>query len=53
MDFVTDELFDDRRIRLLKMADYCTRKRPGIVVGQRLRGSNGVDALTRIGFGRS
>ena len=52
MDFMTDELFDGRRIRLLTIVDHFTRESLGIVVGQRLRGSDVADALNRIGFDR-
>lgn len=37
MDFMTDELFDGRRIRLLTIVNHFTRESPAIVVGQRLR----------------
>jgi putative transposase len=53
MDFMTDELYDGRRTRLLTIVDHLTRESLGIVVGQRLRGRDVVEALTRIRFNRS
>ena len=46
------ESFDGRCIRLLTIVDHFTRESLGIVVGQRLRGSDVADALNRIGFDR-
>ncbi len=52
MDFMTDELFDGRHIRLLTIVDHFTRESLAIVVGQRLGGHEVVEALTRIGMNR-
>lgn len=48
MDFMTDELFDGRRIRLLTIVDLFSRESLAIEVGQRLRGRDVADVLTRI-----
>lgn len=37
MDFVSDALFDGRRLRLLTVIDLYTRECLGIYVGQNLR----------------
>jgi putative transposase len=37
MDFVSDALFDGRRLRLLTVIDLYTRECLGICVGQNLR----------------
>ncbi|KAF0856208.1 hypothetical protein Y788_06880 [Pantoea dispersa 625] len=37
MDFVSDALFDGRRLRLLTVIDLCTRECLGICAGQNLR----------------
>jgi putative transposase len=52
MDFMADELFDGRRIRLLTIVDHFTRESLAIVVGQRLGSHEVVEALDRIGMGR-
>jgi putative transposase len=49
MDFMTDELFDGRRIRLLTIVDHFTRESLAVDVGQRFRGRDVVDVLKRIG----
>ena len=48
MDFMSDELFDGRRIRLLTIVDNHTRESLAIHVGQRIRGSEVVQVLERI-----
>ena len=53
MDFMTDELFDGRRIRLLTIVDHFTRESIAIEVGQRMRGKDVVATLEGIGIGRS
>ena len=52
MDFMTDELFDGRQIRLLTIVDHFTRESIAIDVGQRCRGKNVVATLERIGAER-
>jgi putative transposase len=52
MDFMADELFDGRHIRLLTIVDHFTRESLAIVVGQRLGDHEVVEALTRIGMNR-
>lgn len=42
MDYMTDELFDGRRIRVLTTVDNHTRESLAIHVGQRIRGCEGV-----------
>ncbi|MBU73920.1 IS3 family transposase [Spongiibacter sp.] len=48
MDFVSDALFDGRRLRLLTIIDQFTRECLGIVVGQSLKGHDVQEALTAI-----
>jgi putative transposase len=48
MDFMSDELFDGRRIRLLTIVDNHTRESLAIYAGQRIRGVEVVQALERI-----
>ena len=48
MDFMSDELFDGRRIRLLTIVDNHTRESLAIHVGQRIRGCEVVQVLERI-----
>jgi putative transposase len=48
MDFVSDTLFDGRRLRLLTIIDLFTRECIGILVGQSLRGHDVQEALTAI-----
>ncbi|MEM9412744.1 MAG: IS3 family transposase [Planctomycetota bacterium] len=52
MDFMTDELFDGRRIRLLTIVDHFTRESIAIEVSQRCRGKDVVATLERIGASR-
>jgi putative transposase len=45
MDFVSDELFDGSRIRILTIVDNFTRESPYIMVGKGLKGQDVVKAL--------
>jgi len=47
MDFMADELFDGRRIRILTIVDNFSRVSPGIEVGQSFKATDVVDALNR------
>ena len=47
MDFMADELFDGRRLRLLTIVDNFSRVRPFIGVGLRYQGYDVVTALNR------
>lgn len=49
MDFMSDELFDGRRIRLLTIVDNFTRESPAIEVDQSLGGHRVVEVLRRVG----
>ena len=53
MDFMSDELFDGRQIRLLTIVDHFTRESLAIEVGQRMRGKNVVSALERLACNRT
>ncbi len=53
MDFMSDELFDGRRIRLLTIVDHFTRESLAIEVGQRLRGKDVVSVLVRLACDRT
>lgn len=48
MDFVADELFDGRKLRMLTVVDCYTRECLAIDVGQSLKGDDVVNSLTRI-----
>jgi putative transposase len=48
MDFMSDELFDGRRIRLLTIVDNHTRESLAIHIGRRVRGFEVVEVLERI-----
>jgi len=48
MDFMSDELFDGRRIRLLTIVDNFTRESPAIEVDQRLGGHRVVEILRKL-----
>jgi putative transposase len=48
MDFVSDALFDGRRIRALTVVDAFTRKALPIDVNQGIKGEQVVEAMTRI-----
>lgn len=52
MDFMSDELFDGRQIRLLTIVDHFTRESLAIEVGQRMRGREVVDVLERLACDR-
>ncbi|TDN51526.1 hypothetical protein EC847_11855 [Scandinavium goeteborgense] len=52
MDFVSDALFDGRRLRLLPVIDLYTRECLGIFVGQNLRSTEVVDMLNSIALRR-
>jgi putative transposase len=52
MDFVSDALFDGRRLRALTILDTFTRESLAIEVGKNLRGDDVVFALSRIAFER-
>lgn len=48
MDFMSDQLFDGRRFRLLTLVDNFTRESLAIQVGQQLKGDDVVAVLDRI-----
>ena len=48
MDFVADELFDGRKLRMLTVVDCYTRECLAIDLGQSLRGDDVVSSLSRI-----
>ena len=48
MDFMSDELFDGRRIRVLTIVDHFSRESPAILVGGSLGGRRVVDALASL-----
>jgi putative transposase len=52
MDFVSDALYDGRRLRLLTIIDLFTRECLGICVGQNLRAGDVIDMLNTIAFSR-
>lgn len=49
MDFMSDELFDGRRIRLLTIVDNFTRESLAIEVGERIGGHRVVEILMQLG----
>jgi len=49
MDFMSDELFDGRRIRLLTIVDNFTRESLAIEVGERIGGQRVVEVLMQLG----
>ena len=49
MDFVHDQLFDGRKIRILTVIDTFTRLSPAIEVRQKFRGADVVTTLERVG----
>lgn len=53
MDFMADELFDGRRIRLLTIVDNFTRESIAIVVDSGIGGRGVVEALSRVAVTRS
>ena len=48
MDFVSDQLYDGRRIRVLTLVDNHTRESLALHVGQRVRGMDVVHVLERV-----
>jgi putative transposase len=48
MDFVHDQLFDGRKIRVLTIVDTFTRLSPAIEVRQQFRGADVVEVLERV-----
>jgi putative transposase len=52
MDFMADELFDGRRIRVLTIVDHFSRESLAIEVGQRFRGQDVARVLMQIGAER-
>jgi len=52
MDFMADELFDGRRIRVLTIVDHFSRESLALEVGQNFRGQDVARVLTRIGTER-
>ena len=48
MDFMSDELFDGRRIRILTLVDNHTRESLAFHVAQRIRGMEVVEVLERV-----
>jgi putative transposase len=48
MDFMSDELFDGRRIRVLTLVDNHARESLAIQVAQRIRGMDVVEVLERV-----
>src|SRR4051794_5083339 len=48
MDFVHDQLFDGRKIRILTVVDTFTRLSPAIDVRQQFRGADVVQTLERV-----
>ena len=53
MDFMSDELYDGRRIRLLTIVDHFTRESLAIDVGQRMLGNEVVSVLERVACHRN
>ena len=51
MDFMSDELFDGRRIRMLTIVDHFTRESLAIEVDGSLGGHRVVEALARLALG--
>jgi putative transposase len=51
-DFMSDELFDGRQIRLLTIVDHFTRESVAIAVGQRMRGREVVEVLEQVACNR-
>ena len=52
MDFMADELFDGRRLRVLTIVDHFSRESVAIEVGRRFTGRDVVRVLTRLGVER-
>jgi len=53
VDFVADQLADGRKLRALTIVDVFTRESLAIEVGQRLKGTDVVRVLSRIGSQRA
>lgn len=53
MDFMSDELFDGRKIRLVPIGDHFTRESLAIEVGPRMRGTDVAAALERLAMNRA
>ena len=53
MDFMSDELYDGRRIRLLTLVDNFTRESLAIEVDSHLGEHRVVEVLQRLRYGRS
>ena len=51
MDFMSDELFDGRRIRMLTIVDHFTRESLAIEVDGSMGGQRVVEALTHLALG--
>jgi putative transposase len=52
MDFVSDQLFDGRRLRVLTLVDNHTRESLALAPGQRIGGMNVVEILERVTKGK-
>jgi hypothetical protein len=52
MDFVSDALFDGRRLRALTVVDAFTREALAIEVDQGIKGARVVEVMTRLAFSR-
>lgn len=52
MDFMSDELFDGRRFRVLTIVDHFSRESVALEVGQRFGGRDVARVLTRVGAER-
>jgi putative transposase len=50
MDFMSDELYNGQRIRLLTLVDNFTRESLAIAVDQHIRGQDVVEVLTQVGL---
>jgi putative transposase len=48
MDFVSDQLFDGRRLRVLTLVDNHTRESLALHIGQRIRGIDVVKIMERV-----
>jgi len=52
MDFVSDQLFDGKRFRILTVVDNYSRKCHALEIGQSLKGIDVVSVMDRIKFGQ-
>ena len=48
MDFVADNLFDERKLRMLTVVDCCSRESLALHVGQSLKGEDVASVLSQI-----